>query len=159
MRRCAAASWYDSLFARGNVIGLHLDFDFASPSFTKKIRRALEFMLAHDGPCLIHCWAGVDRTGFMSAVLEAFMGASLREIVKDYHYSFVIGGSSAMFSGSASDAGTEVLKQLMALNKEVPLSDETLQATAERYLVDDIGMGVEKTAELKRRLGANTNTL
>jgi protein tyrosine/serine phosphatase len=41
-------------------------------------------MLNRPGPYLIHCYAGVDRTGFMAIVLEALMGASLHDIIDDY---------------------------------------------------------------------------
>jgi hypothetical protein len=154
LRECAAASpWYESLLSRGNIIGICLDFDFGQHSFNEKIRRALDFMLDHEGPYLIHCYAGVDRTGFLCAVLEALMGASLKEIVKDYRRSFDKGGTSAVFSGDPSAAGAEILKQLAAaVNMGTPLTDETSRTAAARYLEEDVGLGKEKVAELKWKL-------
>jgi len=46
------------------------------------------FIIANDGPYLIHCTEGKDRAGFVSAVLEALMGADLQEIVADYMKSY-----------------------------------------------------------------------
>jgi protein tyrosine/serine phosphatase len=44
----------------------------------KKLKAALQFMITHKGPYFIHCFAGVDRTGFVIALMEAFMGANLK---------------------------------------------------------------------------------
>ena len=41
-------------------------------------------MTAHEGPYLVHCTEGKDRTGFVCVLLEALCGASYREIVEDY---------------------------------------------------------------------------
>ena len=44
----------------------------------------LRFFIANDGPYLIHCNEGQDRTGFSVAILECLMGASEEEVVADY---------------------------------------------------------------------------
>ena len=41
-------------------------------------------MAEKEGPYLIHCTEGKDRTGFMCMLIEALAGASYREIVDDY---------------------------------------------------------------------------
>ena len=46
-------------------------------------------MLSHDGPYLIHCWEGKDRTGYIVAILLSLIGASQKEIVDDYMESYV----------------------------------------------------------------------
>ena len=48
----------------------------------------LRYIYTYDGPFLIHCREGKDRTGYAVAVLEALMGASLDEILADYIKSF-----------------------------------------------------------------------
>ena len=65
-----------------------MDFSQTSEYFQKKLKRGLQFIINTEGPWLIHCHAGVDRTGFVSIVLEALMGATLDEIINDYLQSF-----------------------------------------------------------------------
>jgi protein tyrosine/serine phosphatase len=57
--------------------------------FSEKINEGLLFMIEHEPPYLIHCEVGIDRTGFLSVVLESFMGTKFGDIVKDYMLSFL----------------------------------------------------------------------
>ena len=41
-------------------------------------------MIAHEGPYLIHCTEGKDRTGFVCMLFEALCGANYDELVDDY---------------------------------------------------------------------------
>lgn len=53
-------------------------------SYAKAVAEAMRAIIANDGPFLIHCTEGKDRTGFVCALLEALCGASIKEITKDY---------------------------------------------------------------------------
>jgi len=84
-----AAENFDSpyfleLFQRGAVIPVALNMNFGSKEFKGKIVSGLTTMVMRDGPYLVHCTEGKDRTGFVCALLEAFAGASYDEIVADY---------------------------------------------------------------------------
>ena len=48
--------------------------------------RAVEIVAAHvsDGPVLVHCLAGKDRTGIVVALIQAAIGVPLDSIVDDY---------------------------------------------------------------------------
>ena len=48
--------------------------------------RAVEIIAAHvsDGPVLVHCMAGKDRTGIVVALVQAAIGVPLDSIVEDY---------------------------------------------------------------------------
>jgi hypothetical protein len=81
--------WYHKLVMEGKVIGLSMGFIIPGVEANeRKLKAALRFIIAHEGPYLIHCFAGVDRTGFVAALLEALMGASLKEIIRDYLSAF-----------------------------------------------------------------------
>lgn len=41
-------------------------------------------MIENDGPYLIHCKEGKDRTGILCTILESFAGASASEVIQDY---------------------------------------------------------------------------
>jgi protein-tyrosine phosphatase len=52
----------------------------AAPAFGD----ALTALLISDGPALVHCTAGKDRTGFVVAVIQSALGASENDIAADY---------------------------------------------------------------------------
>lgn len=76
--------YFESLYEAGNVIPLALNMNFGSADFRQKLTNGLISMSAHEGPYLVHCTEGKDRTGFVCILLEALCGASYEEIVADY---------------------------------------------------------------------------
>ncbi len=76
--------YYGKLYDEGNVICLDLSYDFDSDEFQEGIGKAVKFMASHEGPYLVHCTEGKDRTGFLCALLESLMGASVSEMTSDY---------------------------------------------------------------------------
>lgn len=57
---------------------------FKENTFQTKLIQGLRFMINNDGPYLVHCVEGKDRTGFVCMVIEAIAGASYDEIINDY---------------------------------------------------------------------------
>ena len=78
------SSYYDNLYRDGNVLLLNLDANYRSDEFAKSLSEAFLTMTDHDGPCLIHCIEGKDRTGFSCVLLLALAEASPDQIVDDY---------------------------------------------------------------------------
>ena len=92
--------YFKTLYDRGDVIALAMNMNFTAgeaidrtptfymeylnESFQDKLIRGLRFMLNHEGPYLVHCVEGKDRTGFVCMVIEALGGASYNEIITDY---------------------------------------------------------------------------
>lgn len=74
----------ESYYATQNVVYLTVDPTFANSPFKEGLVKGLRYMIEHDGPYLVHCTYGMDRTGFTIAVLEALMGATADEIKADY---------------------------------------------------------------------------
>ena len=60
------APWYRELFVNDRVLAIGMDFSFNSDNFRKKLKRVFQFITTSEGPWLIHCHAGVDRTGIVS---------------------------------------------------------------------------------------------
>lgn len=84
-----SSAYYKQLYEKGNVIALGLPIDYTSDGFPRGIASGLSFMSKHEPPYLVHCIEGKDRAGFISMVLEAFMGAKIDEIVDDYMISYI----------------------------------------------------------------------
>jgi len=146
------APWYDKLFKEGRVIGLGMDFSNNSDSFNKKLKKGLQFIINTEGPWLIHCHAGVDRTGFFSIVLETLMGAKLDDIIKDYLESFNSGFDSIIFGNVNKDDSQVVLQLISAMGNYMPVNDQNLQAIAEYYLLKTIKMSNIEIGLLKSKL-------
>ena len=68
---------------RESVFPLAMNMNIASEEFRGKIAAGFMGLLEHDGPYLIHCTEGKDRTGFVCLLLEAHCGASYEEIADD----------------------------------------------------------------------------
>lgn len=76
--------YFLSLYESGRVILLSMSMNFQADDFKAKIREGLVAMSQQEGPYLVHCTEGKDRTGFMCMLIEALAGASYRELVDDY---------------------------------------------------------------------------
>ena len=76
--------YFLSLYENGQVIPLALNMNYLSEEFRTKIAGGFIAMTASEGPYLIHCTEGKDRTGFVCMLVEALAGASYEEIVDDY---------------------------------------------------------------------------
>ena len=74
----------DSYYSKQNVVFLGLGVDFSEKSFKDGLAEGLRYMVEHEGPYLVHCTEGKDRAGYVSALLECFMGAKYTEVYSDY---------------------------------------------------------------------------
>jgi len=145
------APWYNKLLANNQVIALGMDFSNTSDGFKKKLKKGLQFIAATEGPWLIHCHAGVDRTGFFSIVLEALMGATVDEIVHDYLQSFNSIFDSNIHGGNKKNE-LVVMRLLSVMGDYIEINDQNLQAIAERYLITIIKLSAEEMDLLKKNL-------
>ncbi len=144
-------------YAACDILALDMGADFTAGEYRQKLAEGLRFIASHDGPYLIHCKEGKDRTGFAAAVLECLMGADADEVVRDYMLSYT------NFYGI--EPGTRPYELLAAGNVESTLARAfgvssirdagvDLQALAASYL-EGCGMSRDELAQLKARLGAD----
>jgi hypothetical protein len=109
-------------------------------------------MSKNSGPFLIHCGDGVERTGIVCAVLEAFMGASAEEITADYMKSYE--------NVYHLERGSDEWRSISAIPEDILLvitggrapDRIDLRAAAEAYLLD-AGLSAEEIASLREKLG------
>jgi len=145
------APWYNSLLKNGRAIALGMDFSVTSNNFNRKLKEGLEFIIKTDGPWLIHCYAGVDRTGFVSMVLESFMGASLDDVINDYLKSFTSVYESSIFETNKADS--QVAMQILSvMSSSMVINNQNLQNVAEIYLQKKIGLSTVEIQLLKEKL-------
>lgn len=78
------SAYYDSIYRKGDVLILGMNANYRSDDFAKIISNALLEMTKHDGPVLVHCVEGKDRTGFVCALMLALSDATADEIIDDY---------------------------------------------------------------------------
>ncbi|MDR0465615.1 MAG: tyrosine-protein phosphatase [Treponema sp.] len=150
------APWYSSLFRSGRVIALGMDFNCTSVSFNKKLKKTLQFIIHRERSYLIHCHAGVDRTGFVCMVIESFMGASLDDVINDYLKSFNSIFESSIYDAKKADEAT-VMQILSAMSNSQIINEQNLQHIAETYLRCKLGLSAEEVELLRNKLSGKFN--
>jgi protein tyrosine/serine phosphatase len=144
--------WYYKLVTEGNVICLPMTFTIPGvASNEKELKTALQFMISKKGPYLIHCFAGVDRTGFFAALLEALMGVGFKEIIKNYLSAFHF-DHSVLSRIEYYRKTKNFLSQLKKMAHGKNMVKLNIQAAAEHYLLNDIGLSYDEVTKLKNIL-------
>ncbi len=154
---------YESTYySTQNVIFLGIPPEFFSTSFKEGLVKGFRYMIEHEGPYLVHCTYGMDRTGFSIAVLEALMGATAEEIQADYaktfsnYYTVVNGKQVALNEQQVDFFKAVVLRNLKAVYhaEGVNISDTNnadWASATEKYL-EKLGMTPQEISDLKDRL-------
>ncbi len=73
-----------SYYSKCDIINTEMGYDYTTEEACEKLKANVVFITEHEGPYLVHCKEGKDRTGIVCALLECFTGASLDEIERDY---------------------------------------------------------------------------
>lgn len=152
----------ESYYATQNVVYLNVPPGFANSPFKEGLVTGLRFMIEHEGPYLVHCTYGMDRTGYTIAVLEALMGATAEEIKADYvtthkNYFNVTDGRQVALTPKQVELIQAIIVRLMrnAYKVEgVDISDfenVDLAAATEKYLLS-LGLKKDEIDALKARL-------
>lgn len=151
-----------SYYSTQNVIFLDLPVYFFSQHFKGGIANGFRYMIEHDGPYLVHCTFGMDRTGFTIAVLEALMGATTEDIQADYAKTFsnyfnVVNNMHVALNEQQVDFFRAVIiRNLKAVYHaegiDIPDTGSIDWATATEKYLEKLGMTQEEISALKDRL-------
>ena len=148
--------WYRRLVAEKKVICLPMTLTIPGvASNEKKLKTALQFMISNEGPYLIHCFAGADRTGFVIMLLEALMGASLKEIITTYISAFLFDDSDSSRIESHRNING-FLNQMKKMFHVDNIFETNLQSAAEYYLLNNIQLSNDEVAKLKNMLSVTS---
>jgi protein tyrosine/serine phosphatase/S-adenosylmethionine hydrolase len=146
-----ASPYYAALAGSNQVIFLNMNLAFASDEFRANVIKGLVFMAEHNGPYLVHCTEGKDRTGFFAALVEALMGASKDEIVADYMQSYIDYYGVKKGTDQYTLISQDVLGMLKVIAGTNDLDKADLAAGAKSYLLQG-GMKAEQIEALKAKL-------
>ncbi len=132
--------YFKSLYEADKVIPLAMAMNFTADDFRQKIALGFTKMSEMEGPYLVHCTEGKDRTGFICMLLEALCGASYQEIVDDYMLTY---DNYYEITEEKDKARYDVIleKNLIAMmytvarTKDVDLKTADLAALAKNYLL------------------------
>ena len=149
-----AESYYSTI----DSIELNLGVDFQGADFRLGLARGLRFMASKPGVYVLHCTEGKDRTGFVAALLECFMGADLDGVIDDYMTSFY-----NYYGVTRDDDRYDTIVDrniVISLCRAFGLPEDraSLEAAdlgqcAEKFLAD-IGLGGEEIAALRKNLSS-----
>ena len=134
-----ASFYYDSLKRDGKVLLMSLNANYRADAFAKTVADAFYAMTQNEGPCLIHCLEGKDRTGFVCALLLALADATADEILDDYmitydNYYHVTPESNPKRYEAIRSIGADFLYCICDAEKGTDLSTLNLKKGAENYL-------------------------
>ncbi len=121
----------------------------------------IDAILAVDGAVLIHCTAGKDRTGFVSAVLLAALGVERAGIMADYLASRgrrterVAEATRRLVRAQVGEISLDALEALLDVDEAY--LDTSFKAIAEQYgdlasYMQAAGVGPDKITPLRARL-------
>ena len=129
--------------------------DFLSEATLNGIAEGMRYIINNNGPYLIHCNEGKDRAGFVSALLECLMGASMDEVIDDYmltYYNYYgVEEGSEKYDVIVKNNLIKVLNTTFKVD-DVYTADLAAEATA--FLMEDAGLTADEVAALKVKLGA-----
>ena len=104
--------------------------------------RGFTAMAEKDGPYLVHCTEGKDRTGFVCMLIEMLCGASYQEIVDDYmisydnYYHINAANDAKRFNIIKEQRLDSMLRYLVGAEKGADLASADLSVGARSYLKD-----------------------
>ena len=143
----------NTYYSTCQVVYVNLGMDFLSEATLNGLAEGMRFIINNNGPYLIHCNEGKDRAGFVSALLECLMGATLDEVIDDYMLTY--------YNYYGVEKGNEkydaVLKNnlIKVLNTTFKVDDvykADLAAEAAAFLIEDAGLTADEVSALKEKL-------
>ena len=149
------SEYFRDLYNQGKVKAVRLTADYGSETFAQKLVQGLVSLSESEGPCLIHCMEGKERTGFACALLECLCGADYDEIKNDFMLTYAnYYGISETSDKEKYDSIVRSYLDTMLLTivgEDVNVREADLEAGAIRYLTSG-GMTSGQIEALKNRI-------
>ena len=145
----------DAYYNSCQVTYLNLGMEFLAETFTESLAVGMRAIINGEGPYLIHCNEGKDRAGFVSALLECLMGATVDEVADDYMETYI--NYYGVEKGSEKyDAvlNNNLIKSLNAVFGVDDIYTADLAIEAEAYMTEKLGLSADEVTTLRAKLGA-----
>ena len=148
--------YFLSLYQKENVVPIALSMNYLSDEFAQKIASGLITLSQKEGPYLVHCTEGKDRTGFVCMLIEALAGASYQQIADDYmetydnYYKITQAKDPARYQ-TILEKNLEAMLQCVINDPQVDFKSADLTVYARRYL-NHGGMSDQQIDELLQRI-------
>ena len=144
----------DSYYSSQKILLFNLNWKYQSEEFRRKLAKGISLMAQSQPPFLVHCDMGKDRAGFVCAILECLMGASVEEVTADYLVSFYnyfdIKPNTDEYRLVANNEIRPFLARAFGVKD---ISNVNLSAAAERYLLN-ISVSASDISALRRKLSS-----
>ncbi len=142
----------DSYYADQKVVFLSLGHDLQAEEFKTGLAHGLRHFAENEGVYYVHCTEGKDHAGFVSALLECFMGASCDEVVTDYMLTYSnyygVEPGTDKYEAIAASGIIESLEKAFGVEN---LKTADLKAEAEEY-IKELGLSGDEIAALRANL-------
>ena len=156
--------YFLSVYEGGGVIALSMSMNYKEERvdgsdkqiFSDKLVAGLRFMLDREGPYLVHCVEGKDRTGFVCMVVEALVGATYDEMVADYmitydnYYGINLRDEPSKYSLIKQKNIDEILRTIIG-EEDVAIETADYASRCEAYLISK-GMTRQEVVALREKL-------
>lgn len=143
----------NSYYNTCEVAYVNVGADFFSEETLSGLAEGMRFIIGNEGPYLIHCNEGKDRAGFVSALLECLMGATIDEVIEDYmvtYYNYYgVEKGSEQYNAVVN---SNIVKMLSTYFKVDDVYKANLVAEAEAFLMEEAGLTAEEVTKLKANL-------
>ena len=146
--------------ARAAMVRLYEGIPFRE-NLVFMLRRYFEVLRRADGPSLVHCVAGKDRTGFAVALAQHTLGVSQDNIIADYVLTNQAGNIEARIAVGAAqirahrgDINDETIRTLMGVEADYLVTAfdhaEARHGSLDAYLAEVIGIDATARDDLRR---------
>ena len=147
-----SSTYYSTL----KVDCLNMGVDFSAAEFKTKLAAGLRYFVENEGPYLVHCNEGKDRAGFVSALLECYMGATASEVICDYmvtYYNYYgVQPGTEQYTAIANSNIVKTLQNAFGIS-DLYAADVNLKKEATEYITA-LGLTEAEQATLAAHLGA-----
>ncbi len=157
----AAAGVIDEAGARGAMRRLYAEIAFR-PNLIDLLRRYLAALAQREGPSLVHCLAGKDRTGLAVALVHHALGVHRDDIAEDYLLTRTAGNIEQRIAAGAApirarygNVADGAVRALMSVEPEyletAIAAIELRYGSLDAYLEEVLGIDAAARAKLSQR--------
>ncbi len=150
--------YFKELYDKGSVVPLTMNMDYTSDRFREGLKKGFMAIAEKEGPFLVHCTEGKDRTGYFCMLSEALCGATYDEIVDDYmttyhnYYHLDEKADSEKINIIIRDVLDPMMINTIG-NGNADIKTADLSSCAEKYLLS-IGLDADTILRVRNKLAS-----